>query len=64
MNGSTVPETVWDEPSEQTKMRWFFWSRLVNDGKKHSYAGTVSPKEKKRRRAANRVARASRRANR
>lgn len=42
----------------------FALTRLENQGKKHVYHGTVPPSEVARRRAANRVARASRKANR
>lgn len=53
-----------DEPTEETKKRWFFWSLLVARGKKHNYAGTVSQKVIDVRRAKNKVAKASRKANR
>lgn len=49
--------------TEQQK-RWLSWNLLVDAGKKHSYAGTVPKVVVERRRAKNRVARASRRTNR
>lgn len=39
-------------------------NRLAEDGRRHVYQGTVPARTKARRRAANRVAKASRRANR
>lgn len=78
----------YNEPDEQTKLRWFYWNKLVTEGKKHSYPGVPLPFVKTveidgeevkvvdyseqdgvlnkigRRRAKNRVAKQSRKANR
>lgn len=54
----------WSDADPQTQARWWSWSVLVNKGLKHSYAGTVPAAVKAKRRAANKVAKASRKANR
>lgn len=53
-----------DTITEETKKRWFYWSRLVALGRKHNYGGTVPVKVIAKRRAKNKVAKASRKANR
>lgn len=50
----TEPELVWQaeklkelqdlpaEPTDQVKMRWFYWSKMVTMGKKGQYSGLPS----------------------
>lgn len=54
----------WSDADPQTQARWWSWSVLVNKGLKHSYAGTLPAAVKAKRRAANKVAKASRKVNR
>jgi len=34
-----VDSEVSTEPTDEVKKRWFFWTKLVAAGRKHSYAG-------------------------
>lgn len=51
----------YQEPTLEQKNRTMSWTALVAAGKKHSYAGTVTPEEKARRRKKARAARVARR---
>ncbi len=59
-----LTEEASTEPTTEVKMRWWSWNKLVNEGKKHSYQGTVPANVKAKRRAKNKRAKASRKINR